>query len=84
MAHTTRLPHWFSVLVVASGATIAFTLGLVLSAPYATDVVHTRQPHPPNITDPGWPHLHNWAWAATVGAVILTILLLGIRRIGRD
>ena len=84
MPHTTPLPRWFSTLVVSTGATIAFVLGLVLSAPYATDVVHTRQPHPPQITDPGWPHLHNWFWAAALGAVIFTTLLLSIRRISRD
>ncbi|PYE11817.1 hypothetical protein DFR67_13025 [Williamsia limnetica] len=83
MAHTTRLPHWFSILVIASGATIAFVLGLVFSAPYATDVAHTRQPHPPTITDPGWPHLHNWAWAAAIGIAVLIPLSFGIRRIGR-
>ena len=82
MPHTTRLPRWFSTLVVATGATTAFVLGLVLSAPYATDIAHTRQPHPPQITDPGWPHLHNLVWAAAIGLAVLTALLFGIRRIG--
>ncbi|ORM37552.1 hypothetical protein BFL43_03955 [Williamsia sp. 1135] len=70
--------------MVTSGASIAFFLGLVLSAPYATDIAHTRQPHPPQITDPGWPHLHNWLWASATGAAVLTALLVGIGRIGRD
>lgn len=83
MTHTPRLPQWFFTLVVVSGASITFCLGLVLSAPYATDIAHTRQAHPPQITDPGWPHLHNWLWASATSAAVLIILLLAIRRIDR-
>lgn len=83
MAPTPRLPSWFVMLAITSGTIAAFVLGLVLSAPYATSHRHTGQPHPPQITDPGWPHLHNWFWAAVVAAAALCVLTALFRRIDR-